>query len=48
MTEKQEGPAKKSQWLKEKEVAEPSKTKDAQPTEQSQLKTARNCQMFLG
>ena len=36
MAEKQEGPTKKSQHLKEKQTTEPARAKNPQPTEQSQ------------
>ena len=36
MAEKQEGPTKKSQCLKEKQTTEPARAKSPQPTEQSQ------------
>ena len=36
MAEKQEGPTKKSQHLKEKRTTEPARTKSPQPMEQSQ------------
>ena len=36
MAEKQEGPTKNSQHLKEKWTTEPARTKSPQPTEQSQ------------
>ena len=44
--EKQEGPTKKSQHLKEKQTAEPARAKNPQLTEQSQ--DSGSCQMCLG